>query len=224
MPVANPNVRRIQLSMKKTGVLSKMKNGSLVKMFIPKLVTMLINLVRIGPKVILRSSFQILRTNIWTRLISTFILVFFDFYNFFRKRISRKQLVINLILSVSLLVGGTAGWVLGTNSVLIIVAENTAIWIIAGLAGAGIFGAVFDAICRKVLGRFVKNDLEDMIDMFNNEFESMVAEHALDNEQADEIAGRIHLHEKACLDCFSKGDKKKYVRDILTPYFYNDII
>ena len=219
MPESNLNIRRIQLSKRKTGALGKLKNGNLIKLFIPKLVTMLINLVRIGPKVILRSSFQILRTNIWTRLISAFILVFFDFYSFFRKRISRKQLVINLILSAALVVSGTAGWVLGTNSVLIIVAENTAIWIIAGLAGAGILSAIFDALCRKMLGRFVKNDVEDMIEMFNNEFESMVTEHALNDEQADEIAGKICLYEKACLDCFCKSDKKKYVRDILTPYF-----
>ena len=221
---ANPHTGRIQLTKKKKGgLLDKLDKGNLVKLIFPKLATMVINLVRIGPRVILRSTFQILRTNIWTRLVSTLFLVSIDFYSFFKKKISKKQLVINLVLSATLLIGGTVGWLFGTNSVLAIVAENTIIWIIAGLAGAGALSTILEKLCRNVLRRFLRSDVEDMIDIINEEFECMVAESKLDDEQADAIANTVQICEKICLNCFCKADKAKYARDILTPYFNREV-
>ena len=211
--------RRIQLAEKKASLLDKLNKGNIFKLIFPKLATMIMNLVRIGPRVILRSTFQILRTNIWTRLVSTFLLISFDLYSFFRRRISRKQLLINLIFSATLLIGGAAGWIFATGSVSAIVAENTVIWIIAGLAGAGIVSAALEKLCRKILGKFFKSDVEDMIDVINEEFECMIIELALDDEQADVIASSIYISGKTCFNCFCTNDKKKYVRNILMPYF-----
>ena len=209
------NQRRIGLR-KKKGLLP---GKGLAKLVVPKLATMVMNLVVIGPRIILRSAFQLLRTNIWTRIISTIVLVSFDLYSFFKKKISKKQLIINMILSLSLLVGGTVGWVFGTNSVLAIVAENTIIWIAAGIIGAGIASAVFDTLCRKTLGRFMKSDVEDMLDFINAEYELMVEEQGLSDGEADELAKNIAIDDKICINCFSKADKKKYVREVLMPYF-----
>ena len=211
--------RRIQLAKEKTGLLGKLNKGNFAKLILPKLATMAMNLVSIGPRVILRSAFQVLRTNIWTRLISSLLLISFDLYSFARKKISRRQLVINLILSLTLLVGGTTGWMFGTNSVSAIVAENTLIWILAGLVGAGILSSVSDLLCRRVLKKFLKSDVEDMLDLINEEFECMVSEHALDDEQTEKLANTILISEKTCLTCFCKHDKKKYAREVLEPYF-----
>ncbi|MCL2368278.1 MAG: hypothetical protein FWC72_04720 [Oscillospiraceae bacterium] len=215
--------RHIELAKKQGGVLGKLNKGNLVKLIFPKLATMAINLVQIGPRVILRSAFQILRTNIWTRLISTFLLVSIDLFHFFRKKISKKQLLINLLLSATLLAGGTAGWVFGTNSVLAIVAENTVLWILAGLVGAGVLSTLLEKLCRRVLGRFLKSDVEDMMELINEEFACMIAEHALDEAQAEAIAETIQICEKVCISCFCKADKQKYVREVLVPYFSEDV-
>jgi len=209
--------RRIELKKGKTGLLG---GKGLAKMVVPKLATMVMNLVAIGPRVILRSAFQLLRTNIWTRIISTFVLVSFDLYSFLRKRISRKQLIINLVLSLSLLAGGTVGWIFGTNSVLFIVAENTVIWIAAGIAGAGIISAVLNALCKKVMGRFLKSDVEDMLDFINNEFEILVQKQGLSDDEANELAENIAIDDKICISCYSKADKKKYAKEVLLPYFF----
>ena len=217
--MAEPRARRIPPPEKKRGLRGKLNKDNLAKLVFPKVATMAINLVSIGPRVILRSVFQIMRTNIWTRLLSTILLMSFDLYSFARKRISKRQLFINLILSITLLIGGSTGWVFGTNSVSAVVAENTILWIIAGLAGAGIFSSLFDALCRKILGKFLKTDVEVMVDLINEEFECMVEERALDEAQANAIACTVQLSEKICITCFCKSDKKKYVREILTPYF-----
>ena len=206
--------RRLSLS-KKKGFGGK----GLAKLIVPKLATMVMNLVTIGPRVILRSAFQLLRANIWTRLISTIVIVFFDLYSFARKKISLKQLIINLILSTALLFGGTIGWVFGTNSVLAVVAENTFIWILAGLIGAGVVSAIFNIVCCKILGRFLKSDVENMLDFINSEFDLLVLEHELSDEQIDALASSIEIDDKVCINCFSKADKKKYVKEILQPYF-----
>jgi len=84
------NDKLIPLAKKQGGILKKFKAGNLVKLIFPKVATMALNFVRIGPRVILRSAFQLLRTNIWTRLISTILLVFFDVYSFCKGRICRK--------------------------------------------------------------------------------------------------------------------------------------
>jgi len=209
----------IALTPKKGGLLKKLKTGNLAKLVFPKVATMALNFVRIGPRVILRSAFQLLRTNIWTRLVSTVLLVFFDFYSFFKGRISKKQLLIDLILSVSLLVGGTAGWVIGTHGALLIVAENTLLFIVAGLIGAGVLSSFFDRVSRWGLGFFLSNDVEDMLAVFNEEFDLMAREYQLTYEEACDIAKAIEIDEQICVDCFTKSDKKKYVRKILQPYF-----
>ena len=211
--------RRIQLKEEKKGFFSKFHKGNLAKLILPKLATMAINLVSIGPRIILRSAFQILRTNIWTRLISALILVFFDLYRFAKKKISRKQLFINLILSAALVVGGTTGWIFGTYSIERIVAENTVLWIVAGLIGAGVLSTIADNIGKKILGRFIKTDIEDMLDLINEEFEQLACEYALCEEEVDAIAKEVELSDKICMDCYSKGDRKKYARKLLEPYF-----
>ena len=213
------NDKLISLAPKKGGILKKFKTENLLKLVFPKIATMALNFVRIGPRVILRSAFQILRTNIWTRLISTILLVFFDFYSFFKGRISKKQLFIDLILSLSLLVGGTAGWVVGTSGALLIVAENTLLFIIAGLLGAGLFSSFLDRTSRWVLGFFLSSDVEDMLDVINKEFTQMAKEYDLTYEQMCDVAKTIEVDEQICLTCFTKSDRKKYIRKILTPHF-----
>jgi len=213
------NERLILLTEKNGGILKKLKGGNISKLIFPKVATIVFNFVRIGPRVILRSTFQLLRTNIWTRLISTILLVFFDLYSYMKRKISKKQLFINLVLSFSLLIGGTVGWTAGTSGALLIVAENTFLFIVAGIIGAGLFSAGFDRVSRWVLGLFLSNDMEDVLTAINEEFEQMVEEHELSDEEARDVAKTIKVDEQVCLTCFAKSDKKKYIRKILTPHF-----
>ena len=219
-PNCNTAQRRIELRRTKK---SLPKRNELAKMIAPRLATMAMNLIVVGPRIILRGAFQLFRANIWTRILSTLVLVSIDIYYFVKKKISAKQIIINLILSVALLTGGTTGWMLGRNSVLAIAAENVVILFIAGLAGAGVLSKLLDSICRKVMGRFLKSDVEEMLNFINAEFELMVKERELSDQQADELAKRIEISNDVCVNCFSKADKKKYVRNILQPYFTESI-
>jgi len=211
--------RLISLAPKKGGILKKFKAENLFKLVFPKVATMALNIVRIGPRVILRSTFQLLRTNIWTRILSTILLVFIDIFSFIKGKISKKQLFINLVLSLSLLVGGTVGWTAGTNGALFIVAENTVLFIVAGLIGAGLFSSILGRISSWVLSLFLSSDMEDVLTVINEEFVQMAEEHELTNEQVHDVAKAIKVDEEVCLMCFTKSDKKKYIRKILIPHF-----
>ncbi|MCL2762686.1 MAG: hypothetical protein FWD36_05715 [Treponema sp.] len=212
-------LRRIKLRKNKGLLGEKSLAEHIIPRAAPRLATILTNLITIGPRIILRSAFQLFRTNIWTRLISTLALVSFDIYNFAKKKISLKQLIVNMILSVTMLFSGMAGWIFGKNSIPATLAENTIIWVLAGIAGAGAASAVSVTVCRKLLGRILKSDVEDMLEFINNEFELMAQEQWLSDEQIDELAGRIKIDSKICVICFSKSDKKKYARELLQPYF-----
>jgi len=201
---------------KSKGILPK---EGLFKLALPKLAQIAVNLVQLGPRIILRSALQLLRANIWTRIISVAVVVTIDLIQFLRKKISKKQLVVNLILSFALLFGATTGWIFATNSVHGIAAENSVLWIIAGVLGAGIFSSVMDKCCKKVLGRFIVNDIDDMLRLINLEFERMVDETRLSDAQADSLAATIEIDDKICLQCFAKSNKQKYICDILQPYF-----
>ena len=201
---------------KKKGVKNKFKKENLAKLVLPKLAGIFLNLIAIGPRLILRSTMQLLRVNIWTRLASTLVLIIFDSYNYIRKKISTKQFIINLILSFTLLIGGTAGWAVGTTSALFIVAENTLIWIIAGILGAGIISGTLDFIVKKILGQFLKTDVDEMLLIFNKEFENICTE--LNISDKEEIAKKIKVTEKNCLNCYSQKDRNKFARDHIKKY------
>ncbi|MCL1925005.1 MAG: hypothetical protein FWF50_05415 [Defluviitaleaceae bacterium] len=198
---------------KKTGIAGKFKKENLAKLLLPKLASMFANLVSIGPRIILRSAFQLLRANIWTRLLSTFVLVAFDLYSYARRKISTKQFIINIILSLMLLLGGTAGWIVGTNSALVVVAENTMLWVIAGIIGAGILSGLLDFAAKKVLGKFIKTDVENMLEIFNEEYEKICIEKNIEN--IEELAKHIKITEKNCIDCYSVKDKHKFAKDFI---------
>ncbi|MCL2856060.1 MAG: hypothetical protein FWE21_10695, partial [Defluviitaleaceae bacterium] len=158
---------RFQLNVKK-----KSKVGSkedLAKMAAPKAAQVLYNIVTIGPRLIMRSAFQLLRANIITRIISAVVLVSIDTYLFIRKRISLKQYIINVVMAALLLVGGTAGWYGGQN-IGYILFQNAVIGIIAGVIGAGVLGFAFSTIFEKIIGKFVKDDTKDMLEICNGVF------------------------------------------------------
>ena len=204
---------------KKKSVRTILKEKGLVKMVLPKASAVLVNLIQMGPRVLLRSAFQVLRANIVTRIVSAIVILVIDLYSFAKRKISLKQLIINIILSCMLLIGGTVGWNAGTNVVVGVVAENTVIWILAGIVGAGVLGSVLDSLCKKILSRFIRSDVEDMVRLINVKFEEMVAEQGMSDEEAERVAEKIKVDKKICVHCFQKSDRNKFVRELLEPYF-----
>ena len=126
-------------------------------MTLPKIATVVFNLVASGFRIALRSAVQLLRATVITRILSALTILALDIYSLARKRISVVQFVRNVILSALLILFGTLGWNLG--------AGWFAIEIIGGLIGAGVMGTVIPMGFEKIVGKYVKSDEEKMLEI-----------------------------------------------------------
>ena len=196
----------------------KAKIGStqdILKIAAPKSTQFLYNAMRVGPRVILRSAFELLKANTLTRILSAAVLLSIDTVSLIKGRISYKQYIINVTLALMLVVGGTAGWFIGGHVAAQTLIENAAIGILAALAGAGIIGAGAAYVWEKFIKLFFRSDTEEMIDLFNLEFYNHVTEHKMGEENIAKLRDSIELTTQTTKEMFICKDKKSFARNII---------
>ena len=196
----------------------KIGNASdIARLAAPKAAQVLYNAVRIGPRLILRSTFELLRANVITRVLSAVVLLAIDSVSLAKRRISKKQFVINVILALMLLVGGTAGWYLGNNIVSWMLIENIVIGIVAGIIGAGVLGAVLGIVWEKIVGLFVKDDMCDMIGICNEVFAALTKDYLFNESEARRAVESIVINARVAQDMYAQKDKAAFAADIIRP-------
>ena len=215
MTDTNPLPHHLRCTVKKK---SKIANAQdIVKLAAPKTVQFLYNFITVGPRVILRSVFQLLRANTITRILSCIVLLSIDTVSLIRKRISLKQYIINVSLALMLLIGGTAGWVFGGYLVGMTLIENAAIGILAALIGAGTLGAALAYIWEKIISLFIKGDTEEMLEIFNYEFYNEVTANCLNENEIAIARDSIELTPEITSEMFVCEDKKDFAKSIICP-------
>ena len=182
---------------------------SAIRMFAPKLVTIGLNILRMGPRIIVRSTIQLLRANLFTRIISCLTLFILDVVDLYRHRISKAQFCRNILLSLILIGCGTFGWNLGSKWILLEI-FGSAVEIIGGLVGAGIAGALSSVAFDKACSKFLKSDAEQMRDIIRGHLSD------LPDEEKHKIIKEISNSElKKMFACEDKDDyAEKLVNDI----------
>ena len=138
------------------------KKDTAAKLIAPKVLTAFTNLIRMGPRIVLRSTVELLKANLITRIIGCLSLLVIDLIDLFRKRISRVQFVKNILLSALLVLSGTLGWELGTRWLSVELAAIVAVEVVVGLIGAGILSFSTNWIACKVADKYVKSDADQM--------------------------------------------------------------
>ena len=215
MTDANPLPPHLRCTIKKK---SKVANKQdIIKIAAPKTVQFLYNLISIGPRVIMRSVFQLLRANTITRILTCVVLLSIDTVSLLRKRISLKQYLINVSLALMLLIGGTAGWIFGGYLVGMTFIENAAIGIIAALIGAGILGGAAGYLWERFISFFLKGDTEEMLEIFNYEFYHEVTANNLDEDEIALARDSIELTPEVTNEMFVSEDKKNFAKSIICP-------
>jgi len=191
------------------------KKDTAAKLIAPKVVTAFMNVIRMGPRIIFRSTVELLKANLITRIISCLSLLVIDIIDLVRKRISRIQFIKNVILSALLVLSGTLGWELGTLWLSVELAGIVIVEVLVGIAGAGVLSFLTNWVACKVADRFVKSDADQMMDMIDphivnlpKEEQDFIREHitlaclkkmyASDNREAygQEIVSKLKNHEK----------------------------
>ena len=180
----------------------------------------LYNILRVGPKLILRSAYELMRANTITRILSAIVLLSVDTISFARRHISLKQYIINITLAALLIAGGTVGWNLGTELAKhIVLLENVVIGIIASLIGAGILGAGFGAVGEKCIKRYVQDDETEMLAICNRIFDDMIQECSLTHEQALEAASKIKITTVLLRQMFAEEDRETFAKKVIEKGF-----
>ncbi|MCL2618492.1 MAG: hypothetical protein FWD98_05515 [Defluviitaleaceae bacterium] len=212
-PAPDETYSGIRLCLHKKSKLGGTKD--IAKMAAPKAAQVVYNALRVGPRVILRSAFELLRANTITRILSAAVLLSIDTYALARGRISRKQYVINVTLALMLLVGGTAGWYLGNNIAALVVAEGVVLSILAGIAGAGVLGATLGSFAERLIGMFFKDDTADMLDICNKVFAETAAKYALSREEACEAADMVQIGTEDIRRMYASDNKQAFACELV---------
>ena len=181
-------------------------SDAIVKLAAPKVVTAGVNVMRMGPRIILRSSVELLRANLLTRILSCITILVLDIYDLSRKRISKAQFMVNVALSLLLVVGGTVGWNFGGRWIVLEVMGGMAD-IIGGMIGAAIVvflsNIVFDRACKKL----IESDAEKMWKIINPYIEK------LPKEEQEPVKGSIT---SSCLKkMYASEDRELFAEDLV---------
>jgi len=206
-------------------VIVKKKVGSasdVAKIAAPKGAQILYNALRVGPRLILRSAFELLRANMVTRVISVVVLLAIDKFSLIRGRISIKQFIINVTLALMLLVGGTAGWMLGSH-VLGLVLESIVLGIIAGIIGAGVLSAILTIVVNKIIHLFTTDDTEDMLEIYSEVFAVHAKEYLFNNDELEEIKENIAMCKQMVQDLFVSKERQNLAAATITPHITSQV-
>ena len=136
-------------------------SDTLIKLAAPKIVTAGVNIMHMGPRIILRSTIELLRANLFTRILSCVTILVVDIYDLTRKRISKTQFTCNVILSLLIIVSGTIGWNMGGLWFAFEFLGGFAD-IIGGIIGAGITVFLSNLVFDKTCNILIESDAKKM--------------------------------------------------------------
>lgn len=219
----------IAAQLSKAGLNSALAGSSeaLVSMMGPKASAVLINAFRAGAKPIygaaaMKSAAKLLRGNAITAGVTFVVLSSFDVANIFRGRISGKQLFKNMVGTAATVGGGTGGWLAGAAAgSAILPGVGT---VIGGIAGSLICGAAAGKVSNAVVGEFIDDDADEMVEIIQDVFTDMASEYLLSNKEAEKSVDSLKdmLDGKTLKDMFASSDRKTFAKNLLTPIIENE--
>jgi len=191
---------------KKIKKLIDKKKESVVKLVAPKLVTALANVVWMGPRIIFRSTLELMRANLITRILSCITLLIVDLYDLARKRISIPQFIKNVILSALLVVSGTVGWDLGSRWI-VLEFFGGAVDIVGGIIGASAMCVASNALLDKASCKFIETDAQKMWKILDPYIE------ALPEEEQEYV--RDHVTSACLKKMYASKDREVYAVELI---------
>ncbi len=208
---------------------------AIVEIIGPKASAVIINAFRSGSNIYgaaaMKSLAKMFRNNIITGGISVVLLSSVDIINIFKGRVSSAQLFKNVTNTVSTVAGGTAGWITGTAvgakiGTAIFPGIGTMIGTVIGLAGATAGGKLASDVSGKVLNNFIEDDAEYLVKIIQSVFEDLATEYLLTEKEAENIVDNLSekLNGKVIKDMYQAENKRKFVRNLITPLIEEEIV
>lgn len=135
---------------------------------------------------------KLLRGNIVTGVITTTVISSVDFYKLARGRISGAQTLKNVTITASSVAGGTGGWLAGVaagaaiGSVFPVVGTGIG-GIVGGILGSVGGGAAAAKLSKLSMDMMIKDDAEEMLDIFKVQFSEAANDYLLNQPEAEAI-------------------------------------
>ena len=86
-------------------------------------------------------------------------------------------------------------------------------------------GVVAGKTTDKVLGNFIEDDTDEMVDIIEDEFKMLAQDYLLNQKEAEKSVDILKekLDGKLLKDMFASSDRKKFARNLLIPIIENEI-
>ena len=94
-----------------------------------------------------------------------------------------------------------------------------------GLVGSMVAGSAAGKVTNAVVGSFIEDDADKMVEIIQDVFTEMASEYLLSNKEAEKSVDRLKdkLDGKTRKDMFASNDRKKFARNLLIPIIENQI-
>jgi hypothetical protein len=156
---------------------------------------------------------KLLRTNAITAVIAAVVTSTPDFYRaVFKRSISWQQFAKNTSINTAGVVTGTAGWIGGAAiGSILFPGIGTVVCGIVGSLGAGIAGTTAS---KSLANKFVKDDLERLIELLQREIEKLAFEYMLTEDEFEHTLTKINeeVNPKWLHRMFKQKDQTTFLR------------
>ena len=201
----------------------------------PKAAAVIVNAGRIGTAPIygaaaMKSASKLLRGNIVTGTITLVIFTVPDIYNYFRGRISGKQLIKNIAPTAVGIGGGFAGAAAGATAGAALGTIVPGVGNLIGGAIGGLAGAIGGAIAGQagadaIADLIAEDDADEMLDILNREFQNIAEEYLVNSEEAQAVANKLQeqISANTLKDMYASRDRHTFAKNIIEPIVKQEV-
>ena len=160
-----------------------------------------------------RNASQLLRQNVLTSAVTVALLSAGDVVRVFNGRISKGQLLKNVLMTASTVAGGTAGWLAGTVAMNVFLpGAGTIITGLVALAGSMAGTAASAKVAGTVLDSAIQDDAAAMLAILDQALTEALQRDFLTENETEELFAEIEadLSGEALQDMYQSGDPQKW--------------
>lgn len=194
---------------------------SLVKALGDKYANALINVYGRGgetlAKDLTKQATKILQNQMLVSTVTIVVLSVEDVVDLFKGRISKEQLIKNIVTTTAGVAGGAAGALVGTA-----LAPSGPIGSFAGgVLGSIVVGSATTAGTSFIIKYFYQEDADQMMEIISTKFQEMCNDYLIDEEEGNTLT--IMLQKELTGDClkdmFASDNREKFAEELMIPLF-----
>lgn len=194
---------------------------ALAKSLSPKVYAALANAFRNGTNITgaaaANSAAKLLKGNTITAVVTIAVLAMFDAKDIVQRRISGKQMAVNVTKAAATVLAGTGGWLGGSAlGTLVLPGVGT---VVGGFLGSLAAGGGSGAIAGKLTDKLVDTDSDRMLRLIEAALLDICDEYLLNPDEAEKVCDGLggKLDDKTLKKMHASKDRYRYARELIEP-------